>query len=242
MGYGRSKLVAERITYAAMKQLGVVSRVLRIGQLAGDTVNAVWNDTEAIALMVRSVLPESAGCLPELDEVVSWLPVDSAAEVIEELVFRGSNGGDGVAMDDELVYHILNPRTFSFKKDLIPMLQAHPDVPKFEVVPVQTWLERLRASEGDVRKNPSRKLMEFWEGKYGSIPDQEVLKEDVVQKDEEAGTLGKGLTFETRRTVSDSECLGRVRDPVSDGLMSRIVGVWMAKWRGELKTLGSETI
>ncbi|KAK5946826.1 putative NRPS-like protein biosynthetic cluster [Knufia obscura] len=235
MGYGRSKLVSERITHAAMKSTGMTSRVLRIGQLAGDTVNAIWNDTEAIALMIRSVLPESAGCLPALDESPSWLPVDKAAETIEELVFPEQE-----SQQDEVVYHILNPQSFSFKKDLVPMLQAHPDVPEFQVVPVREWLDRLRASDGDVSRNPSKKLMDFWEGKYGAISDKEVVVEDTPKKEEEMENVSKGLTFNTSRTCQDSACLRSVQDPVSDGLMSRIVGVWMGKWKREIAAFDGE--
>jgi len=230
-GYGRSKLVSERVTRAAMEATGLVSRVLRIGQLAGDSVNAVWNDTEAIALLVRSVLDGSAGCLPELNEMVSWLPVDRAAETIEELVFAEQMGGEGGYGDKsgDLVYHIVNPQLFSFRQDLVPMLRGHPDVPEFELVPARTWLDRLRASDGDVRRNPSKKLMDFFEAKYGAVAGG-----DVDGEAREASEVTKGLLFETTKTCRDSECLRGVRDPVSDGLMSRIVGVWMRKWTAEL--------
>ncbi|KAK5102775.1 hypothetical protein LTS08_003575 [Lithohypha guttulata] len=241
MGYGRSKLVAERITHAAMKTANLTSRVLRIGQLAGDTVNAYWNDTEAIALMIRSALPSSAGCLPALDESPSWLPVDKAAEVIEQLAFEGCERCE--RSDVDLAYHILNPATLSWKRDLVPMLQNHPAMPKFEVVETNEWLERLKASDGDVRRNPSRKLMDFWEGKYGIHTKPDQVQPDVSvdveagQKTREEGDVGKGLMFETKSTVRDSSVLGQVRDPVSGGLMGRIVDVWMKRWNAELEAL-----
>lgn len=67
MGYGRSKLVSEHIVRNAMRTTGMHARVLRIGQLSGDRVNADWNETEAVALMIRSAL--TVGALPALDEV-----------------------------------------------------------------------------------------------------------------------------------------------------------------------------
>jgi hypothetical protein len=33
----------------------------------------------------------------------------------------------------------------------------------FETVNYGTWLEKVRGSEEDVKKNPSRKLLDFWE-------------------------------------------------------------------------------
>lgn len=67
MGYGRSKLVSEHIVRNAMRSTGMIARVLRIGQLAGDGEMGNWNDTEAVPLMIRSAV--TIGALPDLDEV-----------------------------------------------------------------------------------------------------------------------------------------------------------------------------
>lgn len=75
MGYARSKLVTEHIVKAADEKTGMVASVLRIGQIVGDTVNGLWNTTEAIPLMLQSV--NVLGALPELDEVSDYLPLDS---------------------------------------------------------------------------------------------------------------------------------------------------------------------
>lgn len=212
MGYGRSKLVAERITHAAMSTTGMQSRVLRIGQLAGDSTNAVWNDTEAIALMIRSALPTSSGCLPALDETPSWLPIDEAASTIEQLTL------DQEQQATELVYHVLNPHTFSFEHDLLPMLAQHTAMPAFDIVPVEEWLRRLQSSSDDLHANPSKKLLGFW------------LKKYATKKASTTEESSQGLTFQTTSTQQDSSVLRHVRDPVSSGLMSRIVEVWSSKW------------
>lgn len=67
MGYSRSKLVAEHIVRNAAVQAGAPAHVLRIGQIVGDSKEGLWNDTEAIPLMVRSALTLKA--LPSLHEV-----------------------------------------------------------------------------------------------------------------------------------------------------------------------------
>ena len=67
MGYARSKLVTERIIKAASEQTGMVARVLRIGQIIGDSEYGIWNTTEAIPLMIQSAV--TIGALPSLDEV-----------------------------------------------------------------------------------------------------------------------------------------------------------------------------
>ncbi len=51
---------------------------------------------------------------------------------------------------------------------------------------------------------------------------------------------GKGLVFETAETIRNSSVLGTAEDPVSDGLMSRILDVWMSKWKHDLEVLEKE--
>lgn len=166
--------------------------------------------------MIRSAI--STGSLPELNERPSWLPVDLCARAVVQLSLAEN---DLAGSDADLVYHLLNSATFRWREDLLPMLKQHPDMPSFEVVPPTEWLDRLAKSEGDVEKNPSIKLLDFWRGKYGAAPS--AVKE---QDDEPAG-----LTFVTERTKQDAEVLADVRDPVSEGLAARYVEVWMKKWR-----------
>lgn len=66
-GYAKSKYVAEHITLNSAKDYGAPARVLRIGQLVGDTRAGVWNATEGIPLMMQTAT--TIGCLPALDEV-----------------------------------------------------------------------------------------------------------------------------------------------------------------------------
>ncbi|OJJ51653.1 hypothetical protein ASPZODRAFT_127770 [Penicilliopsis zonata CBS 506.65] len=166
-GYGRSKLVTEHITRAAMRATGMQARILRIGQLSGDTVSANWNDTEAIALMFRSIL--TTGALPELHERPSWLPVDSCARAIADIAI------DTVCPDVDLVYHLVNPHTFSFTNDLLPALKKGSAFPDFETVTPQEWLQRLATSEQDPEKNPSIKLIDF----LRDCPSLAVVKDPV---------------------------------------------------------------
>ena len=67
MGYARSKLVTETVVKAAVDQTGIFAKVLRVGQIVGDTRVGLWNSTEAISLMIRSAV--TIGALPALDEV-----------------------------------------------------------------------------------------------------------------------------------------------------------------------------
>lgn len=209
MGYGRSKLVTEHITHNAMRQTSMHARVLRIGQLGGDTKNAQWNDTEAVALMFRSAL--TTGALPALNESPTWLPVDQCAQAITEIALDTSSQKSEV----DLVYHLVNPHAFSWKNDLLPALKQGSDLPHFEVVTPQEWLQRLSKSDQDPEKNPSIKLLDFWKSKYGG--------------DDSKAPIG-GLSFETRCTRQDCPSLALVKDPVTDGLIKKYIATWMKKW------------
>jgi len=210
-GYGRSKLVTEHITRNAMRQTGIHARVLRIGQLAGDTISAQWNDTEAVALMFRSAL--TTGALPALNERSSWLPVDQCARAIVDISM------DVAGSDTDLVYHLVNPKTFSWKNDLLSALKQGSVLPDFDIVGPEEWLDRLAGSDQDPEKNPSIKLIDFWKSKYESHG----LEQDSAGKT-------ACLTFETRRTVQDCPSLGLVKDPVTEGLVQRYVEAWMERW------------
>ncbi|KJX92757.1 hypothetical protein TI39_contig5827g00017 [Zymoseptoria brevis] len=124
----------------------------------------------------------------------------------------------------DLVYHILNGQTCSFKRDLLPALQRCAALPSFEIVSTAEWLNRLEHSEQDVEKNPSMKLIGFWRAKYGKAK-RATAEGATVQEEEPAG-----LTFETARTAQDFPLLGTVDDAVSNRLIERYVDVWMKKW------------
>lgn len=239
MGYGRSKLVAEKVVEAAAAAgEGVRARVLRIGQLVGDLYGVGdWNTTEAIPLLVRGVW--STGVLPALDEVScfsclvwwggcelltvmqspSWLPIDVAAAAILDIALpedRESGRVEGQGEGGGVVYHILNPQHFHWTRDFVPALRRTGLLPEFEVVSPEEWLAKLRDSDPDVEKNPSRKLLEFWEGKYG----------------QRAGGK-KMLRHETKNTLVQAPRLGDV--PLADVLkngdwLERVVRRWISSW------------
>jgi len=154
MGYARSKLVAEHICMNAARQTNLRSRVLRVGQISGDTKFGVWNATEAIPLMLQSAT--TIGALPTLDESPAWLPVDTVAQTCIELMNSNTL--------DSHVLNVVNHNTFHWTRDLLPFLRKAGL--KFEEVPQREWIKRLRASNPDPVANPPIKLVEFFAGKY----------------------------------------------------------------------------
>ncbi|KAI4602821.1 putative NRPS-like protein biosynthetic cluster [Pestalotiopsis sp. 9143b] len=200
-GYGRSKYVSEHITINSARKYGAPSRVLRIGQLVADTRVGEWNATEGMALMIQTA--KTIGALPQLDEEISWLPVDLAATTILELA--GVIGGgilnesvENVTADTDLVYHVLSPKRFHYTKELHPALREAGL--EFEALLPTEWMERLRNSEKDPSKNPPIKLLQWFESKYGTG------KSDQASQD---------LLYLTEKTTRDSPTLQHIPDVTS---------------------------
>lgn len=153
MGYARSKLVTEHICILAGKETGINARVLRVGQVIGDTVHGIWNDTEAIPLMLQAAT--TIGAVPALDENPLWLPVDTVAHGVTDISL--SDAGPGVM-------NLVNYHSFHWTRDLLPAL--HATGLEFQEVGQKEWVNRLRASNPNPIANPPIKLLEFFASKY----------------------------------------------------------------------------
>jgi thioester reductase-like protein len=199
MGYARSKLVAERLCQHA-QQAGLDARVLRVGQIVGDTRHGQWNATEAIPLMIRSAL--GIGALPSLDDTLTWLPIDLVAKSMVEICHAARR---------QDVYHVVNPKSFHWTRDLLPMLESAGL--RFELVSAQDWLARLAASNPDPSVNPTIKLLDFFKTKYSSPKG------------------APAVFFETTSARAVSETLQNVSAPDA-ALIAKMVRYWTAEgWR-----------
>ena len=140
-GYAASKLVGERIVQAAVENHGARATVLRIGQVVGDTKVGVWKDTEAFPLIIRSAV--TMGILPKIDMTCQWLPVDTLAEAVLEIVGL-SDGQWKTENGRQLIYNVLSPHTFSWTPELCSALHAT-NLSAFEDVSFKDWLAHLRS-------------------------------------------------------------------------------------------------
>ncbi|KAH7123321.1 hypothetical protein B0J13DRAFT_680032 [Dactylonectria estremocensis] len=152
MGYAQSKSVAEHLCAKAASQ-GVTSRVLRVGQIVGDTKHGVWNASEAVPMMMQTAV--TVGVLPKLKETPSWLPVDTVAEAVADISL--SDAGS-------VFTNVTNPKMFSWSDDLLPALRRAGL--SFDEVEPKEWVQRLRTSNPDPKANPPIKLVDFFASKY----------------------------------------------------------------------------
>jgi hypothetical protein len=84
---------------------------------------------------------------------------------------------------------------------------------KFETVPQREWVQRLRNSEKDPKKNPTIKLLEFFADKYDN---------------DNPGR--KGLVFLTDKTAEESNAIRDGYDIVGSGLVKKFVDSWSSEW------------
>lgn len=152
MGYAQSKSVAEHICAKAATQ-GVTTRVLRIGQIVGDTEHGVWNPQEAVPMMMQTAV--TIGALPRLQETPSWLPVDVVADAVTDISLSSAGS---------VFTNVTNPQLFSWCDDLLPALRKCGLA--FDEVEPREWIRRLRASNPDPVANPPIKLVDFFASKY----------------------------------------------------------------------------
>jgi len=204
-GYARSKLVAERIIEKAVTVGGARASILRIGQIipSPKSGSMLWNPNEMIPLMVRSAL--STGVLPESPgsaDHCSWIDVETLANVILEIgQLDRAISGEIEILKPQLVLNLVHPRPFSWKNEFLPALKDAGF--EFEKVDRQTWLEKLGASEEDIKKNPSRKLLSFWKA-------QNSHKEGTEVRFETIGAEGQSIALKTAGKVMDGEYVAKL--------------------------------
>lgn len=118
-GYGKAKLVCERILASVAEKLRGKVEVtsIRLGQISGAKTSGIWNPREHFPALVR--LSQAIKAFPKLQGVryahmifykeerltclqtLSWLPVDTAAAAISEILLSPEPIG--------LIYHVENP-------------------------------------------------------------------------------------------------------------------------------------
>ncbi|PPJ49897.1 hypothetical protein CBER1_04982 [Cercospora berteroae] len=206
IGYSRSKWVAENICLEAVKvhpELANAVSVVRVGQLSGDTVNGVWNKSEAYPLMMSSA--KVTRCLPDLPhESVGWLPVDTAAQAFIELGLsqQSKNTEHSSRKEDVQVVHLLNQdRTTTWKMLLDWLANAE----GIKAVSPREWLAKLEdmsAPGNEDESHASLKLLDFWRSAYGR---------DASSEEDSLGPT----VFQTKETLRVMPVLSSVQ-PVNE--------------------------
>lgn len=83
-------------------------------------------------------------------QTLSWLPVDSAARAVGEILLQDKKL--------ELVYHLENPVRQSWRH-VVALLSRELDIPSSSVIPLDQWLTHISSVSGP--ENPAASLIDF---------------------------------------------------------------------------------
>ena len=201
---------------------------MRIGQVVGDTKVGIWKDTEAFPLMIGSAVTMSL--LLEIDMTCQWLPVDTLAEAVLEIVGL-SDVQSKIENGRQLFYNVLSPHTFSWAPKLGSALHAT-NLSAVEDTSFKYWLAHLRSlsattascvnikrsEAADPHRNPAIKLVDsFAEGFADKM-------------------VGSEVVFEISMAEEASAALRNVTKVIESGLLGKWVEVWMKKWASRKDT------
>ncbi|KAF8738313.1 Male sterility protein, partial [Rhizoctonia solani] len=208
IGYGQSKLVAEKLLESA-RDSGLESCSIRLGQLVGDVKSGAWSTTDWVPSLIGSSV--SIGSLPRAVGTVSWLPLDVAARsIIDTCVNRNKVLPQ--------VMHTSHPRPVpwvnimnALSASLVPLVNSQLPIVGFEEwnKRVAEAAESFKGSESDRYKRfPSTKIQSTIDGMV--VADKELQSHEEVEHVESCGTvrLNTKVAEEFSRVLETTPQLG----------------------------------
>lgn len=202
-GYGDAKYACERLLDATLHQYPDRFRAaaVRLGQIAGSSLNGYWNPTEHVSFLVKS--SQTLRALPDFRGTLGWTPVDDMAGTLVDILLQP----EGVRLHP--IYHIENPVRQPWA-DMIATLADALHIP--DVIPFKEWVRRVRewpvkADNGADGANPAYLLTDFLDDNFTRM------------------SCG-GLLMGTANAREHSPTLARV-GPVSEATTR----LYVSKWR-----------
>ncbi|KAE8373904.1 hypothetical protein BDV26DRAFT_300722 [Aspergillus bertholletiae] len=160
-GYGGAKIICERILHETLGQRPDRFRTMtaRLGQLSGSRKTGYWNHMEVLGFLFKSA--QTLRSLPDVEGVLSWLPLEDATATLADLLLR-----DDDSEPTHPVYHVDNPIHKPWP-EMTRVLAEALDIPARNLIPLDEWLRRVRAFPGeDPWDNPADKAIDFFEHKF----------------------------------------------------------------------------
>lgn len=217
MGYGQSKYLAERILDFASQKMHLQTSAIRVGQVAGSSKTARgWNSHEWFPSMVITsahigALPATIGSSAheEVDNSVTWVPMDILADALTELCF--SSHPDPTP-GNTTIFQIQHPKSIPWSNVLETIKSTIQETMQkgVDIVPYAQWLDLVKAQatqtdklsiaeqEASSARNPAVKLLDFFEslqnGKERGHRDEGDRKRLVMDK-----------TLQSSRVLTDLE-------------------------------------
>lgn len=202
MGYGESKHVAECIFNVASERSGVPVSVLRVGQIAGPVwAPGVWNRVEWFPSLVKT--SQSLGWLPSYVPDADWIPVDTLAATVVDIVHFAAATGQS------RTYNIVNPHSAAWSS-LIDTVRKRLD-PEVQVVELSDWIQMVEQIDQNDKKElaakPAAKILDF----YKAFKEQK--------------RTGGGPIYSTAHGIAASKTMAEL-EPVNNDWME----IWLTQW------------
>lgn len=176
VNYSVSKWITEQVCHRASQNTDLEVRILRLGQICGDTKHGMWNTKEAWPMLMAS--GRTIGFLPantKSDQEQRWLPSDVTGAAVADIALLDQ-------LDDKTrasvtrfeVFHISNKRPALWNAVVIRALKQHGL--QFETVSWAEWADRLEKSDSNVLRNPPYRLRRFFRS-LANMVDENTVKE-----------------------------------------------------------------
>ncbi|KAL5333958.1 hypothetical protein BJX70DRAFT_379619 [Aspergillus crustosus] len=215
LGYPEAKWVCERMLDETLHRYPDYFRpmVVRPGQITGSHSMGVWNPHEHMPMLVKSA--QSLQAWPDLDGPLHWVPVDTVAGTMVDLLLpEVRDKATGLEPDAYPVYHIDNPVGQPWK-EMSAILAKALEIPSDRIIPYKEWIELLRHSPLNRERDiPALKILEFFTASFEHM------------------ACG-GLILDTRLSEEHSRTMA-AQGPVSPELVMSYVQSW--KRMGFLKS------
>ncbi|KAL6154329.1 putative NRPS-like protein biosynthetic cluster [Exserohilum turcicum] len=216
-GYGRSKLIAERVLDSTAKLCGIPTCTIRIGQISGHEgpgPGMIWEKKEWLPSVIGSsvkklgVLPSDLGPMND----IQWMPVDRVASTVLELT--GITTSRPLAQINGYFYCV-NPNITSWTHIASHVAQYY-GTRVTKLVTWKEWVNLLQHSAGsdeNVVENPALELLDF-------------LLDTTELTDTEAKQIMKFI----RQNMDNKTILGSRTMSETQGITSQLMLKWCEEW------------
>lgn len=161
-GYGDAKYTCERLLDATLHQYPDRFRAaaVRLGQIAGSSLNGYWNPTEHVSFLVKS--SQSLRALPDFRGTLGWTPVNDMADTLLDILLQPED----VRLHP--IYHIENPVRQRWEEMIDTLADA---LGIADVIPFADWVRRVREwpvkeDNGATGANPAFLLTDFLDDNF----------------------------------------------------------------------------
>ncbi|KAK7965910.1 NRPS-like enzyme [Apiospora aurea] len=227
--------------------------VLRVGQVAADTEHGIWNEKEAIPLLVRS--GAQIGALPRFGKRpgrCQWMPADTAAQAVLDLAARmtsalkppngvtkgptGNEAGIEISVGDDSGSNGSTEPNVSSAALFYNLVAPHHFSWNDEFLPAVRASGVLRFEEVDLPEWLARlrtravELGDEAEERLPAIKLADYYERSYMEKDgeEDSGRdSSAGLTWDVGRACAHSEALRTCPQVVKAGLVPKMVRNWL---------------